>query len=285
MKFTSRVVAGAIRRGAAVLCALAATAGPALAADPELRPYLLGVFPHLSISRLEAIYAPLAREIGNAIGRPVQFRTRSNFGAFTDELDNGTYDIALVQPFDYIRVHDTRGYLPMARRGEPLSAVIVVASEAPYRSLADLRGTIIALPPEVAAVSHLTRIALSEAGLDPARDVTLVYDRNHDGCLQRVMIGAASACGTASGPVRFFQAKMKVLFRVLAESPSIPHVLFIIHPRVPPQERERALAAIVGLPSTPTGRAIIDEGQLKPFVPVTDAEYDVVRRYWARIDR
>jgi len=243
----------------------------------------MGVFPHLSVTRLEAIYAPVAREIGKALDRPVQFRTRSNFRAFTDELDKGTYDIALVQPFDYIRVHDSQGYLPLARRGEPLSAVIVVVSEAPYRTLADLRGTIIALPPEVAAVSYLSKIALAEAGLDPDKDVSLVHDRNHDGCLQRVMIGAASACGTAAGPVRFFQSKMKVLFRIVGESPAIPHVLFCVHPRVPPRDRELILASIVGLPATATGQAIIEEGQLKPFIPVTDADYDVVRRHWARI--
>jgi len=264
-----------------LLCLLGAAA-PAHAAEDGTRPYLMGVFPHLSVARLEAIYAPLARELSQAIDHPVQFRTRSSFKAFNEELDSGTYDIALVQPFDYIRAHDVQGYLPLARRDEPLSAVIVVAAEAPYRNLSELRGTIIALPPEVAAVSRLARIALADAGLDPQRDVTLVHDRNHDGCLQRVMIGAASACGTTYGVVRFFQGKMKVLFRVIAESPAIPHILFCVHPRVPPRRRELIRTSLITLTDSPAGRAIIAEGQLKPFVPVTDAEYDVVRQYVAR---
>jgi len=255
----------------------------ARAAAPD-ETYEFGVFPHLAPARLERIFAPVAAQFQVATGHRVLLRTRPTFEAFMEELDRARYDIALVQPFDYVRIHALNGYVPIARRGEPLSAAIMVMPDSPAQRLADLRGQVIGLPPEVAAVSHLTKIALKQAGLDPHADVTLHYHRSHDSCLQQLLIGAVAACGTAPIPARFFEAKMSVSFRLLAISPSIPHTLFVAHPRVPERERQALRDAILAWPDTDAGRRILAGGQFIPFVSARDEDYDIVRRYEAMIE-
>lgn len=245
-------------------------------------PYVFGVFPHLAVARLEKIYAPMAADFGRALERKVYFRTKPSFEKFMAELRNQTYDIVFVQPFDYVWAHEY-GYLPLARRGEPLTAQIMVAESSPLESLKDLKGLVVALPPAEAAVSHLTKMALLDAGLDPQKNVGLQYTKSHDSCLQRLLIGAVDACGTAAGPVRFFQTRMNVSFRVLGKSLTIPHALIAVHKRVPEDERERLRETIVSWGDTPAGQKLLERGELKPFQTVADAEYDVVRKYWRRI--
>lgn len=245
-------------------------------------PYIFGAFPYLAVARLEKIYAPIAADFGRVLGRKVYFRTKPSFEKFMAELRKQTYDIVFVQPFDYVWAHEY-GYLPLARRGEPLTAQIMVAENSPYAALKDLKGAALALPPAEAAVSHLAKMALLDAGLDPHQDIRLQYTKSHDSCLQRLLIGAVDACGTAAAAARFFQARMKVSFRTLGKSLTVPHALIVVHSRVPEDERERLRETIFSWADSPVGRKLLERGELKPFQPVADAEYDVVRDYWRKI--
>lgn len=245
--------------------------------------YVFGVFPHLSMGQLEKIYAPIAEDFERALGRKVVFRSKSNFEQFTAELRQRAYDVALVQPFDYVVAHDDYGYLPLARRGETLAAQLMVRPDSPLKSLRDLRGKKIGVPPDTSAISHLVKLALARAGVHPDRDVAIRHFRTHDSCLQQLVIGSIDSCGSASYPVRFFKSKWKVDLRVLGETSAIPHALFVVHERVPPDERQILLKTILSWPQSDRGRALLEHGSLKPFVVATDEEYDIVRNYSRQI--
>jgi phosphonate transport system substrate-binding protein len=260
-----------------------AALGTAQAEQGAAQPYVFGAFPHLSLGQLEKIYAPIAQDFGRALGREVVFRSKSNFEQFTGELRQRTYDIAIVQPFDYVVAHDEYGYLPVARRGEPLAAQFMVRPDSPLKSIQQLRGKKIGLPPDTAAISHLVKLALARAGVRPDRDVNIHHFRTHDSCLQQLVIGSIDTCGSAQYPVRFFKNKWKVELHVLSETFVIPHSLFVVHQRVPPKEREILLRTILSWPQSERGRALLEHGSLKPFVVATDGEYDIVRDYHEQI--
>ena len=124
---------------------------------PNPTPYMMGVFPHLPPSELEKVFSPMAADIGKHLHREIQFRSGSSYKKFTELLHRQIFDVVFVQPFDYIKIADMYGYLPLATRSEPLTAVIVVPEDSKINKVEDLRGKRIALPPEVAAVSHLAK--------------------------------------------------------------------------------------------------------------------------------
>jgi phosphonate transport system substrate-binding protein len=264
-----------------IACALglAFCASQASAAE---KPYEFGVFPNLPLARIYELHAPMASEFEAKLGRPVRLSSKAAYAAFGDELRNETYDIALVQPFDYVDAHDKHGYLPLARRGEALEAVIVVRQDSPLASIKDLKGRIVSNPPENAAVSHLTSMAFRDAGIDPQTGLKRYYGKNHFACLQSVVIGAADACGTSEQALRTIEkqkSQPSVPFRILHKTASIPHALFVAHKRVPQKERDVLLRTILEWPNTETGRKILDAGHFVPFVAARDADYEVVRRY------
>src|SRR5580765_5092265 len=213
----------AMRAARRIACAigLAFCASQASTAD---KTYEFGVFPNLPLARIYELHAPMARDFEAKLGHPVRLSSKAAYEAFGDELRNETYDFALVQPFDYVDAHDKHGYLPLARRGEALEAVIVVRQDSALASIQDLKGKIVSNPPANAAVSHLTSMAFRGAGIDPQTGIKRYYGKNHFACLQSVVIGAADACGTSEQALRTIEkqkSQPSVPFRILHKTASI----------------------------------------------------------------
>lgn len=244
------------------------------------KPYEFGVFPYLPVTKIHELYAPVAKDFQAKLGRAVRLGSKARYEAFEEELRRQTYDIAFIQPFVYVNAYDHYGYLPLARRKGDLEALIVVREDSAVNVLADLRGKTVANPPVDAAVSHLTSMALWEAGIDPNVGVKRHYGRNHLTCLQSVLIGVADACGTAEQPLRTLDKQTNTSgLRVLHRTARIPHPLFVVHKRVPAEYRDTLLRTIVAWPKTEEGKRILEAGQFAPFVAASDADYEVVRRY------
>ena len=258
-------------------------AGPTLAEIPQPQTELtLGVFPHLPARELEKVYAPIAALLSESLGRKVHFRSSSSYKKFMNKLDQQAFDIVMVQPFDYVRIADKYGYKPIATRDEALATIVVVPLDSELANIEGLKGKKVALPPSVAAVSLLLKAAMREKGLQ-ADDVQISHYRSHVSCMQQVVIGAVDACGTAAPALRFFTEKMDTKLKIIAETRKIPHTLFAAHPRISAAEREKILQTLQALHTTEEGRQVLKRGKLKPFIPIEDHDYDVVRNFQALV--
>jgi phosphonate transport system substrate-binding protein len=159
-----------------------------------------------------------------------------------------------------------------------LTAIIVAKKDSKLEKLRDLKHKVIAMPPMTSAVSRLSRAALLEIGYDFPTDVKMLHFRTHPAGLQAVLIGKAKACVTNAVPLRVFQSKTGIMFKVLAETDKIPHVLFAVHKRVPAHDRDLIRRSIIELKNTPEGRLLLRQsGMLKGFVAAIDGDYDIVR--------
>jgi ABC-type phosphate/phosphonate transport system substrate-binding protein len=180
-----------------------------------------------------------------------------------------------VQPFDYVLAADRSGYLPLAARSEKLYALIVTAENSPIRTVADLKGKRISLPPRDAAISRLIRVYLRKHGLVAGKNVEYVYLRSHTSCLQHVLSGLIDACGTTPSAMHHLKNPSRETLRGITETDAIPPALFVVHSRVPEAERKLLLNAILAWPKAPDGLDI----QLTGFTPISDSAYDVVRKF------
>lgn len=262
---------------------LAMVQGPANAVTPaEVAPgsgkeYIMGVFPHLPPRDLEDVFGPMAKDLGTHLGRAVVLASSTTFERFSESLDRQQYDIAFIQPFEYVRIADKLGYLPLATRTERLNGIIVTLKDGPLKSASDLKGKRLALPPNSAAVSQLILHYLREKGLQPEKDMAITHHRSHVSCMQQVVIGEADACGTAAPSLRFFQNKMQMELKTIASTRDIPSSLFVVHPRVPKKDREQLRNRIISWSNTEEGKNILARGELTPFKRVENSDYDVVR--------
>lgn len=276
----------------AFLLGALANAPAAVAADQGARvrhqdgaPYKFGVFPYMAPLRLESIYAPIARAFSEHIGRPVQFRTASNFTQFFENLEAEKYDIAFIQPFWYVDAADRFGYLPLARLREPLSAVIFVLDDSPIRSVDDLRGKSVATPPPKGPATRMAIRALEDKGIVPGRDLALKSFKSVDSCYQQLVIGSVSACISGQLVRRQVEENLKVELRVLLKTPGIPSLSFVVHPRVRPKDRARLLETILSWGDSEAGRALERGLGASRFIASEDVDYDVIRTMLTEADR
>ena len=255
---------------------------PAVCAEPRQAHYVLGVFPYLPPVRLERLYAPVARALGEAAGVRLTFRTRGSFERFREALAEGRFDLVFVQPFDYVRAAAPAGYRPLARWKGRLRALVVTRAEgAPVESIADLGGRRVAMPPPDAAVSILGRALLAERGLAGA--VEIAHLRNHFACIRQVLAHTAAACVTARSPLRVYRARFGGGLRVIARSRPIPSSLFAAHARVPGAIVRKWRAAMLSWHGGEAGRRLLHNLGFDAFVPASDAEYDAVRAIWREL--
>ncbi|KPJ96129.1 MAG: hypothetical protein AMJ53_01350 [Gammaproteobacteria bacterium SG8_11] len=238
--------------------------------------YVLGVFPYLAPRQIENIYAPITAALTEALGRHVHLTSGLSYTKFMDNVKQELYDLVFVQPFDYVSIADAYGYVPLATRDEPLPAILVVREDGLLNTLSDLKGQVIALPPELAAVSRLVKDHLRQSAFD--HSATLQYQKSHFACMHQVMVGKAAACGTAPPALRFFQQKTDAKLKIISTTKAIPNSLFAAHPRVSPEDRQKILDTMTSWADSEQGRKLLEKAKVKAFVPIHDEAYDIVRK-------
>jgi phosphonate transport system substrate-binding protein len=254
---------------------------PLQAAPAEAPPasYRLGVFPYMAPRQTVEFYGPVAASMQAALQHPVRLESVPTFAAFGRALAQNSYDIALIQPFDYPVVVEKLGYVPLAQFAVPLVTQFFVRNDSRYRKIEDLRGTTIAMPPAPAANTRMALRALYDNNLIPGADVTVRYFSSHDSCIQQVWAGTASACGTAKPPILVFEKRMQAKLRAIYDTPPIPHIMFVANPRVPAEQRAKLQALIIGWSTTEDGRAMLKNLGFPGFVAPKPTEYAVMHNY------
>lgn len=228
--------------------------------------------------QLEAIYAPIAAQFADVLEQHVQLVTRSSYARFREAMNQGSFDIAFVQPFYYVELADNLGFAPLARQPEDIVAVLITVA-GQFNTINELRGTIIAFPPEDAAVTILGKHLLYSLGLEPQLNFQPVFLASHYSCLNHVLIGKAAACITAPIPLTLFMEQSGENLQVLAESQGIPASVLTVSPRVTEDRRRILRKLILSWGETPQGRELLRRGHLAPFVMTVDHDYDAVRQF------
>jgi phosphonate transport system substrate-binding protein len=226
----------------------------------------------------------MAAALTQALGRPVVFRTSSTFERYYDQVTAGAMDLTLLHAFYYAVAVDQYGYLPLARMTEPFKGLLVVPEQSPVRTLADLRGQTIATPPDHLPTVHLIRRAMRDQHFDPSKDFTMRSFRSVESCLQQLVIGEAAGCVCPPFALPGAEARLKVRFRTIVESASIPNLTFVVHPRVAAAERVRLRDAILQWSDSKVGQELIRSIGTSGFVTARDSDYAGVRRLLKDLD-
>ena len=240
----------------ASVCLLALTPLLAESQEPAAN-YRLGIFPYLASRQIVEFFGPIAASMSEALKHPVRLESAASYPDFTREVVARSYDIAMIQPFDYAEVVDKQGYMPLAQMSVPLVTQFFVRDDSRYQTLEDLRGSIVAMPPAEGANARMAMLALHENKLFPGSSVEVRHFNSHDSCIQQVWAGTASACATAKPPILVFEQRMQAKLRPIFASPPLPPVLYLAHPRVPAEHRAKLQALITGWSQTDEGRALL----------------------------
>ncbi|PHR59522.1 MAG: hypothetical protein COA44_00850 [Arcobacter sp.] len=247
--------------------------------------YKFGVFPHMPLAKLHKVFGTVTNDLERDLNKSITLMTRPYYKQYKTELNRGLYDFAFIQPLDYVEAHRLQGYIPLARRNKDLKAILVVLKASSYEKVSDVQDKVIASAPAQAAVSQMMLVSLEKDGFHALDDFTISYSKNHFVCLQKLVDAKVAACITARRAMEFFnQEKNTTNFKIIYETKTLPHALFVAHPRVPKDIRDKVQRRILRWTKYKKGRSLLKKGKLLDFIEAKDKDYDRVREFMKRKD-
>ena len=195
----------------AVALALVATALGGGLAVRMLRPppsgpvLLLGWPPTVDVAVLSADLEPLRRHLERKTGRPVQFVFSSSYHELAAQLLDGGVEYASLPPTLFVRTErlDARVQpvaLKLVGGASGTDGVLLAGEGSDISTIADLKGKTFCIPDDDSTTGLLfPRMAARKAGLDWAKDVTVVKSGNHLQVLRDLANKRCQAGGTYSG--------------------------------------------------------------------------------------
>jgi phosphonate transport system substrate-binding protein len=240
-------------------------------------PLTFGLFPYLTPQKLATGQVPLRDHLQQVGGRALTLATAPSNALFLERMRAGEYDLIFAAPHFARMAERDHGFRRVAMTRYRVHGYVIVPAESPVRSLADLRGKRVAMPPRDAMVHLLALESLRAAGLEPGRDVTLrEYDSNEN-ALAAPVRGDAEA--GATGHLVWQKSGLRERTRSVAHTASVPGFMLMAHPRVPAALVEKWRAAAIGFGATPQGKDSLAASGHQAWLPIDDAAMGSLDRY------
>ena len=139
---------------------------------------------------------PLRDYLAGKLKRDVELVIPTNYNATVEALGNGSLDFAYLGGLTYVKAHAQYGVVPLVQRtsDRQFHSLFITQSGSTIKALGDLRGKKFAFGDINSTSGHLMPFyAMTQAGLDPDRDLTFRYTGNHPATAKAVEAGTADA--------------------------------------------------------------------------------------------
>lgn len=242
------------------------------------RYYRFGILPLQSPTKLAAMFMPLAEDLQQTLGTPVQFVTAPSFTRYMRRVKRGDYDIIYLNPLTYTEARKA-GYRVIAKVAqEPFTGILVVRKDGPIKDLNphDLpTGLRLGFPdPNAFAATVMTRQYMEHHGIDVNKQFHVHYFGSQDSALMALYAGLVDIIGTWRPSLRSMPDDVRKELRIIAETPPQPQMPIAVKGDMPQQDVRRIRACLLTLTRTAQGRkALAALGFKDGFVQANDAEY------------
>lgn len=280
--------------GAALLASVAFTGG-ALAQEcknPDVIRF--SMIPTEETTQELTLYQPLVNQIKAATGKNVEFFLPTSYASVVEAMLGGFVDLGMHGPYSYVIA---QGKDPKLRviatyakhkgqfqeEGPGYKAVLVARADSGYKTIDDIKGTVIGLTdPASTSGNLLPRVSFTKIIGAELEDYfsRVVYTGGHDLSGVAVIEGQVDAAFVAThrldNVLERGIAKMED-YVVLWSSPVIPQDPFVVNGRLCPEIIEQLQNAFLTLGDSEEGRKYLANVNASKFVAMTDADYDIIR--------
>ncbi|MFL5692659.1 MAG: PhnD/SsuA/transferrin family substrate-binding protein [Ktedonobacteraceae bacterium] len=239
-------------------------------------------------------YEYIARYIGEKVGYPTTLIAGQSF----EELTGGQVDVAFICGLPYVQLADAPDSniellgAPVLlgeryRHRSVYFSDVIVRNSSPYTSFDDLAGCVWAYnQPGSHSGYNLVCYSLLEWGKTPHYFGSMVEAGSHQRSLQMVLKGQADATAIDSHVLEVLLLQDRELgsqLRVVASlgPSSIPPV--VVAKNLDSDLKYRMREALITMHCDPDAARSLQEGRIERFAPVSDADYDDIRKIAARV--
>lgn len=245
----------------------------------DARPLVLGVFPYVTARQIVESYRPVAQVLEEKLQRRVLLYTARDFTAFVEHTRKGEYDILLTAPHLAWLARQEVGYQPLLKYDLSIQGLLVVKSDSPFKYLADLRGRTLATADPIALVVLAGKAEMAARGLRDKIDYQSKDAVTHINAAMQVINGRADGAMLAQQPYNLMRPELRQQLRVLAETPLLPSLMYLTHPRLPVAEVQAIRKALLDFSASSDAQARKHHSSHGAIVPIDDAMLLAIRPY------
>ena len=229
-----------------------------------------GVTYRVSNDEIRSRYAAIATDVSKILGQPVRVEPVGDYKALRAGLADKSFDLALVHPA-HISIGAIRsGYklVAVTKGFTGYRASFLVRADAPYKSLAELKGLKVGAPDEDSITSWMVRATVREL-MGDAKAVTYTYTRYQDAVPFMVENTFTQAGATASTALvkQWVEGKGKVL----GTSRAVPIKHIIASPAITEAQKAQLREYFIGLDSTEEGRKKLEPAKVQGYIAFDEA--------------
>jgi phosphonate transport system substrate-binding protein len=247
-----------------------------------------GVEPYDAGAKFTGAYQVLTDALSKKLNCPVNLIVTDNYTNEIEAMKAGKIDVGEFGPLGYIFAHAIADAQPVAvfatkdRKPVTYTAALWVPTSSAIQKLSDLKGHTIAFSdPGSTSGNLLPRYALIKAGLNPDKDVKIVFAGSHPASLLSLVNGKVDAGevnsqqqATATAAKQFDPSKFRVIWR----SDPIQNDPITVRGTLSPAFKAAVRSALLKL--TPAQLKAVDSElgvDSGPMIAAQDAWYNPIR--------
>ena len=268
--------------------------GSAFAACENPETLTFSIIPTEETIQELTIYKPVIDYLSKMTGKKVEFYMPTSYSSVVEALIGKWVDVAVLGPYSYVIAHskdpDVQVFATYAKRpghiqeeGPGYRAVLITKKGSKYTTIESLKGSVLGLTDPASTSGNLVpRVVFTKLIHEPLEKYfkKIVYTGEHDLSTMAVYEGKVDAAFVATH--RFDNVIERGMvkkddFNFLWESPPIPQDPFVYRESLCPELKEKIRQTFLTLQNVPSCAQFLKNVNSNKFVPMTDADYDVIR--------
>ena len=255
-----------------------------VAADNKSNPDVLrvAILPDENASELIKQNKKLQLYLENRLDKKIELVVTTDYSSMIEAMRFGRLELAYFGALSYVmakEVSEIEAFAAQMKKGSIMyHGVIIVNNDSMISNILDIRGKTIAYGDPASTSSHLIPRAhlLTNANLD-IDDYKAVYLGSHDAVALNVQNGNADAGGLSKKIFEHLVEREMISLdkvKVIAISNPFPNYPWTMQSSLDPELKEKIKQAFYDLDDPEITKPLKADG----FLPVTDADYDIVRK-------
>ncbi|NOZ72502.1 MAG: phosphate/phosphite/phosphonate ABC transporter substrate-binding protein [Chloroflexi bacterium] len=257
------------------------------AAPSQIVPLRIAVAAIISPQGNVESYADLGTYVGDRLRRPVELVQRRTYAEINELVANNTVDVAFVCTSAYVDGHDKFGMELLAApqiNGESVYySELIVPSDSPAQSMADLRGKSFAFTDPMSFSGRVYPTYLvKKLGFVPEEFFSNVFfTYSHDRAIESVAAGIADGAAVDSLVLNYLfrqNPELRQRIKIISRSPAFGIPPVVAPPGLPPQQKAQLQEILLTMHEDPVGKEILSALGIDRFVPIKDQAYGGARQ-------
>lgn len=235
------------------------------------------VVPQQTATDMASLWGPVLQFISEKTGYSIRFQASRNMPIFEERLNRGEFDIAYMNPYQYISIRNNKdhSYEVFAKeKDRKLKGIIVVHTNSPYQTIEELNGQSVAFPGPTAFAATLLPMAYmakKKLSIQPS------YVLSHESAYLAVAKGIYQAGGGVEQTFEALPIDVRKRLRILwTSAPFTPHAI-VAHPRMQKDVLAKIASVLFEMDQDPKGRELLKVLKFKGITSAKDYEYQDVR--------